>query len=255
AKSVLNDSATGLGVVRLISGDNTNGTWEATLTVPKGATAGEWGVSLFPLTDIAGNSTSFGPGNQFNNTFTVTKLNVALTLLEFSDANGDHIFDFIGYSATPLSISITLFNGIDYSVINHFIINHALQTSNIIILDDRDADGINEVGVFGFDANANRYQLQVYSGLTGVKQDVWNWPATLGEVQFEALADLTGDGIQEYAISGVHLANGTRQLMVKDGVTKATYQTFKWPNLWDAPQFVTMSDVTFDSVPEVALYG
>jgi protein involved in ribonucleotide reduction len=255
AKSVLNDSATGFGVVRLISGSVTNGTWEAILTVPKGAAAGEWGVSLFPLIDIAGNSTSFGPGNQFSNTFTVTKSNVALTLLEFSDTNGDQVADFIGYSIMLLSIDITFFNGIDYSVINHFIINHALQTSNIIILDDRDADGINEVGVFGFDASANRYQLQAHSGLTGVKQDVWSWPATLGEVKFQALTDLTGDRVQEYAISGVHLVNGTQQLVVKDGVSKSTYQTFKWPNLWDKPQFVTMSDVTFDGVPEVALYG
>ncbi|MCL1150864.1 hypothetical protein [Shewanella ulleungensis] len=173
----------------------------------------------------------------------------------FSDVNQDAVADWIKYTTHSNRVEVSLFSGSNYNALANYVIENSFDSPVTIILNDRDADGINEVGVFGFDASANRYQLQVHSGLTGVKQDVWNWPATLGEVQFEALADLTGDGIQEYAISGVHLANGTRQLVVKDGVTKATYQTFKWPNLWDAPQFVTMSDVTFDSVPEVALYG
>jgi hypothetical protein len=177
------------------------------------------------------------------------------TSVLFSDVNQDGVADWIKYTTHSNNVEVTLFSGNRYNALANYVIENSFDTPSTVLLGDRDADGINEVGVFGFDTSVNRYQLQVHSGFTGVKQDVWNWPATLGEVKFQALADLTGDGIQEYAISGVHLVNGTRQLVVKNGVTKATHQTFKWPNLWDSPQFVTMSDVTFDNVPEVALYG
>ncbi|WP_137222088.1 leucine-rich repeat domain-containing protein [Shewanella sp. MEBiC00475] len=173
----------------------------------------------------------------------------------FSDVNQDGVADWIKYTTHSNRVEVTLLSGNRYNALANYVIDNSFENPSTILLDDRDADGINEVGVFGFDASVNRYQLQVHSGLTGTKLDVWNWPATLGEVKFQALTDLTGDGIQEYAISGVHLVNGTQQLVVKDGVSKSTYQTFKWPNLWDKSQFVIMSDVTFDGVPEVALYG
>jgi hypothetical protein len=182
-------------------------------------------------------------------------IGTTFTIHPLNDINKDGVADWIKYTTHSNRVEVNLFSGSRYNALTNYVIENSFDTPSTVLLGDRDADGINEVGVFGFDASLNRYQLQVHSGLTGAKQDVWNWPAILGEVKFQALADLTGDGIQEYAISGVHLVNGTRQLVVKDGVSKSTYQTFKWPNLWDKPQFVTMSDVTFDNVPEVALYG
>jgi alpha-tubulin suppressor-like RCC1 family protein len=172
-----------------------------------------------------------------------------------NDANGDGVKDSVKYVLSTLDVDVTLISGVDASELAHFNITHNYDSARVIMLNDRNADSIDEIGIFGFDSEANRYQLIVHDAVTGSKLDAWNWPATLGEVKFQVLADLTGDGIQEYAISGVHLANGTQQLVVKDGVSKSTYQTFKWPNLWDSPQFLTMSDVTFDNVPEVALYG
>jgi hypothetical protein len=174
---------------------------------------------------------------------------------QISDSNGDNVSDWLIYSYKQNAVNINLLSGDDFSLLSSYQISTTFSVEGIYVLGDRNFDAVDDLGVFGFDASLNRYQLQVHSGLTGAKQDVWNWPAILGEVKFQVLADLTGDGIQEYAISGVHLVNGTQQLVVKNGVTKATYQTFKWPNLWDKPQFVTMSDVTFDNVPEVALYG
>ncbi|MGB2105196.1 MAG: FG-GAP-like repeat-containing protein, partial [Glaciecola sp.] len=140
-------------------------------------------------------------------------------------------------------------------VLADYIIPHLLGNSSTIILSDRNYDGVNDLGVFGFDYEKNRYQLIVYSGLDGSLLGIWNWPQTLKDVSFEVVSDLTGDGIEEYAISGVHLENGTKQLFVKDGVTKKTHQIFKWPNLWESVRFVTMSDVTQDGTLEVALYG
>ncbi|MDO6617637.1 S8 family serine peptidase [Shewanella sp. 6_MG-2023] len=177
------------------------------------------------------------------------------TLVRVADISGNGVSDWLKYQIGDTAVDVTLLSGVDASELASFSLNHSYESASVNLLTDRNADGVGEIGIFGFDASANRYQLAVYDGVTGAKYGNWNWPATLGEVKFEALTDLTQDGVQEYAISGVHLVNGTRQLVVKDGVTKAAYQTFKWPNLWDNTRFVTMTDVTFDSVPEVALYG
>ncbi|MDO6617638.1 hypothetical protein [Shewanella sp. 6_MG-2023] len=176
-------------------------------------------------------------------------------LVAVNDANGDRVNDWVKYTLTDNSVDISLLSGVDNTEIANFSIVHSYDDVSVSILADRNNDNVEEIGVFGFDAAANRYQLVVHDVTSGSKFGAWNWPATLGEVSFEALTDLTQDGIQEYAISGVHLGNGTRQLVVKDGSTKAAYQTFKWPNLWDRLSFVTMTDVSADGVPEVALYG
>jgi subtilisin family serine protease len=171
------------------------------------------------------------------------------------DINDDGVKDWINYVVDESSFDIALLNGVDVSELSKFSISHNYDSAALYLLASRNTDNVDEIGIFGFDSNANRYQLAVYDGMNGVKIGNWNWPATLSDVSFQALDDLTLDGVQEYAISGVHTVNGTRQLIVKDGVTKATYQTFKWPNLWDDTRFVTMTDVTQDDVPEVAMYG
>ncbi|WP_282167753.1 hypothetical protein [Shewanella japonica] len=180
----------------------------------------------------------------------------AETLLAFDDLNNDGVNDWLVlYYSSATEQEITVISGADFSSLVTYSILHTVDEAEMFLLDDRNADGVRELGLFGFDSSANRYQLLVHNSVTGSKFGAWNWPNTLGEVSFEPLIDLTLDGLQEYAISGVHLANGTKQLVVKDGDTKAGYQTFKWPNLWDNTQFVTMSDVTFDGVAEVAMYG
>ncbi|WP_153913460.1 S8 family serine peptidase [Shewanella sp. TC10] len=198
-------------------------------------------------------------GTEYNNGSNPLDPNISVgekdTLVKVADISGNGVSDWLKYQIGDTAVDVTLLSGVDASELASFSLNHSYESASVNLLTDRNADGVGEIGIFGFDVSANRYQLAVYDGATGAKYGNWNWPATLGDVSFEALADLTQDGIQEYAISGVHLGNGTRQLVVKDGATKAAYQTFKWPNLWDRLSFVTMTDVTFDSVPEVALYG
>ncbi|MBE7213933.1 thrombospondin type 3 repeat-containing protein [Shewanella benthica] len=178
-----------------------------------------------------------------------------ITLIEFADVNNDGISDWLGHHIQTDKVSFTLFSGDNYTSLGNFEVSHSFDEASLHLLDDRTGDGTPEIGLFGFDSTANRYQLLVHNGETGQSQGKWNWPATLGSVEFVALGDLTLDGKQEYAIFGVHLVNGVRQLVVKNGESKKTYQTFKWPNIWDNARIVTMSDRTGDGVPEVALYG
>ncbi|MBB1299698.1 hypothetical protein, partial [Pseudoalteromonas sp. SR41-7] len=173
-------------------------------------------------------------------------------LVKFTDYNGDGVIDWLKHSVVGDAVWLTVLDGRDFSAFSFFNISSELENLSVEQLDDRNNDGIKEIGLFGFNADVGRYQLAVYNGYTGQGMGTWNWPETLQDVEFKLLEDLTLDGVQEYAITGIHLTNGTKQLFVKDGVSKQTYKTFKWTNQWLDAQIVQMSDVTNDGVPEVA---
>ena len=181
--------------------------------------------------------------------------NAPSDLVKFTDYNGDGVIDWLKHSVVGDAVWLTILDGRDFSAFSFFNINSELENVSVELLGDRNNDGIKEVGLFGFNNAVGRYQLAVYNGYTGQSMGTWNWPETLKDVEFKLLDDLTLDGVQEYAITGIHLTNGTKQLFVKDGVSKQTYKTFKWTNQWLDAQIVQMSDVTNDGVPEVALYG
>ncbi|GAA59979.1 hypothetical protein P20652_1843 [Pseudoalteromonas sp. BSi20652] len=181
--------------------------------------------------------------------------NTPSTMQHFSDTNGDGVADWLKYSLVSGSAQFSIVDGRDFSVVNNFDLSYTLDSMSIELLSDRNNDGIKELGLFGFNSAVGRYQLAVYNGYTGQGMGTWNWANTLGDVTFEVVGDLTNDSVEEYAITGIHLTNGTKQLFVKNGATKQTYKTFKWPNQWVDAQIVIMSDITNDAVPEVALYG
>ncbi|MDO6617632.1 thrombospondin type 3 repeat-containing protein [Shewanella sp. 6_MG-2023] len=178
-----------------------------------------------------------------------------LTTMSIADITNDGASDVLGYYMQAGVINVEVFSSNDYVSLNTFSISHSLDNPQLHLLEDNNGNGSNELGVFGFNSEVSRYQLFVYDIESGNQLSVFNWPATLLSADFVALADLSGDGVQEYAISGVHSGNGTRQLVVKNGATRGAYATFKWPNQWLNPTFVTMTDITADGVPEVALYG
>ncbi|MCQ8890454.1 thrombospondin type 3 repeat-containing protein, partial [Pseudoalteromonas carrageenovora] len=185
--------------------------------------------------------------NDTNNVFSHMRL--------FTDVNGDGVKDWLNYSQDGSAVEFKLLDGRDFSLLHFYTLSGLFEFPSIELLGDRNNDGIKEIGLFGFNADVGRYQLAVYNGYTGQSMGTWNWPETLQNVEFKLLEDLTLDGVQEYAITGIHLTNGTKQLFIKDGANKQTYQTFKWTNQWLDAQIVQMSDITNDGVPEVALYG
>ena len=181
--------------------------------------------------------------------------NAPSDLVKFTDYNGDGVIDWLKHSVVGDAVWLTVLDGRDFSVFSFFNMSSKLENVSVEQLGDRNNDGIKEIGLFGFNADVGRYQLAVYNGYTGKSMGTWNWPETLQDVEFKLLEDLTLDGVQEYAITGIHLTNGTKQLFIKDGASKQTYQTFKWTNQWLDARIVQMSDITNDGVPEVALYG
>lgn len=178
-----------------------------------------------------------------------------LTLMSFDDFDLDGVNDWLTYEVRVSDVSIKVLAGDDANDLASYTVSHNFESAQMHKLADRNDDGISELGIFGFDTELNRYQMIVHNGQNGQQILTYNWPATLENAQLEVLDDLTADGVEEYAINGIHKVNGTRQLVVRNGASRAPYQTFKWPNLWEQTRIVTMSDMTGDGIPEVALYG
>ncbi|KKN82683.1 hypothetical protein LCGC14_0306410, partial [marine sediment metagenome] len=145
------------------------------------------------------------------------------TMIHFSDTSNDDVADWLKYSLVNGSVQFNVLDGRDFSVLSDFDVSYSLDSMSIELLGDRNSDGIKEIGLFGFNSAVGRYQLAVYNGYTGQGMGTWNWVNTLSDVAFELVGDLTNDGVEEYAITGIHLTNGTKQLFVKNGATKQTY--------------------------------
>lgn len=122
-------------------------------------------------------------------------------------------------------------------------------------LDDRNNDGVNDLGFFGEDLITNKYIFILKNGKTGETIKSWVWNKSLSSAEFIELTDVTGDGISDFGIFGEHLQNGTLQLQIRDGKSRNLVNTFKWPNNWKDPKVVSLSDVTGDGISEIAVYG
>jgi hypothetical protein len=176
-------------------------------------------------------------------------------LLTYSDVTGDDQEDWLAYNLDGVELTLKLLNSVDGVEVSSTSVSLEEKSPELVLLSDRNNDGLQELGLFYFNTTTQGYQLAVINPSNGKSLGRWNWPNTLNNVAFKEFSDLNGDGLNEYAISGVHKINGALQLFVKDGQSRSTFNLYKWPNLWKDIEFVTMDDVTGDNVPEVALYG
>lgn len=176
-------------------------------------------------------------------------------LLAYADVNGDDHNDWLAYELDGLDLTLKIISSIDGIELSTTKVTLWEELTKVTLLSDRNNDGLPELGLFYFNTTSNVYQLNVVNPTNGNSYGKWNWPNTLNNVQFQEFDDLNSDSINEYAISGIHKLNGTIQLVMKDGDTRKTFNTYKWPNLWDNTRFIAMDDVTNDGMPEVALYG
>lgn len=150
------------------------------------------------------------------------------------------------YSVTPLTTENTVTFSGDYRQVW------------LYELPDMNGNGAVEYGLFGIRSDAGfeeRLQFFIRDSQTGNRVSVLNWLANWGLVSLVVLDDVTGDGIVDIGLQGYFQDGFRPQLVVKNGATGGSHQTYSFPNLWSDAQYVGFSDVTGDGYPEVALYG
>jgi hypothetical protein len=122
---------------------------------------------------------------------------------------------------------------------------------------DLDGDGLSELALFGVDKETGRPHLNVKKGHT--KQGLltsYNWPETYTDVSFHIVSDQNGDGMPEYAVFGYDTEKARRRLMVKNGVNRSQMlRTYSWPENWAQPEFIELTDLTGDGLPELGVMG
>ena len=191
-------------------------------------------------------------------TLAITGLfNEGITLA--ADVNNDGIADFALHNVLVSNTRYDVISGADGTKLTSFDFpdseTDSFHYSQFHWVADRDNDGVKDIGLFGYNGLTDKYQFILKSSKTGQSLGTWSWNNTLFVPEFYEIDDITLDGMTEFGILGTHSANSTWQLVVRDGQFKSPVATFKWPNIWDNPKIVTMSDVTGDNIPEVALYG
>lgn len=171
------------------------------------------------------------------------------------DINLDGVADYASYNVDSFYPKYEVFSGDDGSLIKEFDVPDNLSWTQAHWLDDRNNDGVNDLGFFGEDLITNKYIFILKNGKTGETIKSWVWNKSLSSAEFIELTDVTGDGISDFGIFGEHLQNGTLQLQIRDGKSRNLVNTFKWPNNWKDPKVVSLSDVTGDGISEIAVYG
>ena len=212
AGSDRNSASTGFASVRLVSGDNLDGIWEATLTVPQGTTSGDWSVSLFPLRDNADNSGNFGPPDRFNDKFVVNSKTVTIK----HDVDGDGKADILWRNAKDGRNWMWKMDGlsIEQSKGINVIIDQAW-----IIVGRGDFDGDGRSDILWRNHETGRNYIYLMNGFTIKKQGELNYVYDSGW-QIKEVLDLNGDGKDD--IIWRHTSRGDTWIYLMDGIKATT---------------------------------
>lgn len=166
----------------------------------------------------------------------------------------------LSINAEASQVELELLNGKSQAAFGVLVWSDIYTDSTLALhlIDDMNANGVNEVGLFGVRDSANnegRPQMFVRDLATGNRVNVFNWPANWKQTHATVLSDMTGDGIAEIGLQGIFKEGSRPQLVLKNGASTASIDTFGYPNLLIDPQFYQHSDMNNDGVTEISTFG
>ena len=182
-------------------------------------------------------------------------------VLSIDDTDGDNTSDLVViYEGEDNVVSGEVINKVNEQVTLSFRFAGTYTNYSIHQLPDMNNNGSKEVGLFGLlpedgGNTSDKSRLIVIDPLTGDTVNTYSWPANWSAPSFVQLADLTNDGIPEVAMQGNFYVGDRPQLLPKNGATGASLDKLSFPALMYEPQFVQLSDVTRDGIPEIGLFG
>ena len=130
-----------------------------------------------------------------------------------------------------------------------------MSEESLLLINDMTFDGVPELALGGYREDMGRYQLVVKDGTdrSNVLATV-SWANKLSEVAYYSIADITGDGIPEFAIDGMR-SSGAYEVNIKD-YNGQTLEVLVFGDDWSAkPKLIQSEDVTGDGMPDFVLTG
>ena len=182
-----------------------------------------------------------------------------MSLVLLDDVNSDGIKDFglQGRFYVESRPQLVVKDAASGSTITTFSYPDLLEAPVYHQLSDMNGDGLGEIGLFGRIKANNKIQIKVSDGVDPDNRlPAYNFPDKWEQVSWHKLFDINFDGQTDYGMFGVSKEDGRVQLFTKDGTDRVgTLGIFGWPEDLVNPILVQVPDMTFDGVPELAVFG
>lgn len=181
--------------------------------------------------------------------------------MPINDIDNDGISDLaVIYEAEDGTVSASVYNKMSNELINSFNFPNTYKSFTAHVLEDVNNNGSQEIALFGvIDAplsNAGQTsKLTVKDTKTSLTTGTFNWAGNWNSPRFTPLADLTGDGIAEVAMQGQFYVGDRPQMLVRDGISGELIRRYSYPSFMYNPEFVQLSDMNGDDIPEVGMLG
>ena len=178
-----------------------------------------------------------------------------------NDVDNDGVADLaLVYIDSIGKISAVVMNEVTGSQIHEIGYPGRYNSVTVHKIDDKNGNNAQELGVFGIYEDENspagmKARYVVKDSLTGDTLNTYTWPGNWTGMALVELSDLTGDGVPELGLQGHFVEENRPQLVVKDGATSESLQTYSFPDLLHDPLYTQLSDMTGDGIDEIGLYG
>lgn len=179
--------------------------------------------------------------------------------IELDDLSGDGVKDYavLGRRGEKNNNHLFVKSGLANVKVNSYNWVNNWNQVQVVVIPDRDNDGINEVGLYGIHKRMGKGQIFIRNGAKpNAIVEIYNWNRLWKDNQFIQVQDIDEDGLDDFAQFGMRKDDGRYQMIVKKGRDKkGVIRTFSWSNVLDNVSIQVMRDRSGDGVRENAIFG
>lgn len=201
-----------------------------------------------------------GGTNTIMDTFSYPDLFVSPQYNQHSDINGDGYAEIstFGRLSKNNKIQVKIASGIDAGTkMPAYNFPDKWDDISWHRLDDSNADGQDDWGLFGTLREDGRPQLVNKDGVSPMGAlRIFAWPAEMQDAKFFVIPDMNNDGVDEVAAAGVRSNNGRFQFQVQDGTDRNMVLANHNLNLnLDYVTYHVLPDLSGDEQAEIGFLG
>ncbi|AFV87034.1 right-handed parallel beta-helix repeat-containing protein [Alteromonas mediterranea] len=176
-----------------------------------------------------------------------------------SDINGDNYPEIgmqgVFYQGDRPQLLIK--DGLSTSTLMKYSFPALMKKASYSQVGDMNGDGVPEIGMIGRLRSTDKVQVKIIDGIDPLnKLGAYNFGADWEDEQWLSLDDIDFDGQKDFALLGRRISNGKVQAFTKRGTDQSgTLGIFAWPSNFTDFEYVSLPDLTFDGVSEIAVAG